>query len=223
MSDRYITLHAALLHIAFRGQPVASNTDAFAAFEKAARELRPALEAGRVVAFGLKGGRGSHQPIENRFLMSAEFEAIADDDLDEVGNLQRYPDANTAWSKYAAGHETVTYKDVRVDRYVLERLWPPALDAESAAPPPPKPKSVVLRAERDAQYAERLQEFRQTKGRLPTFREDDEWRKGAGVTQDTVKMLRAAHLPDEYKRGSRPNKTSLNNLVKNNSVTKTPS
>jgi hypothetical protein len=113
---RYITLHAALLHIAFRGQPVPSNTDVFAALERVARELQATLEDGGMVAIGLKNGRGPHQEIEDKFWVSAEFEAIADDEIDDAGNLQTYPDANTAWTKYTSGTQTATYKDVRVDR-----------------------------------------------------------------------------------------------------------
>jgi hypothetical protein len=207
LTDRkYITLHAALLHIAFRGQPVPSNTDAFAALERAARELQTTLEDGRVVAIGLKNGRGPHQAIEDKFWVAAEFEAIADDEID-VGNLRTYPDANTSWTKYAHGGETATYKDVRVDRYMLEKLWPSVLHAESAAPIA-KPKSIALKTERDAQYLERVREVREAQGRLPTFKEDDEWRKRVGVTQETIRRLRAAHLADEYKKGGRPKKTS---------------
>lgn len=172
--------------------------------------MQTMLEDGRVVAIGLKG-RGPHQEIEDRFWVSAEFEALADDEIDDAGNLQTYPDANTAWIKYAYCNETMPYKDVRVDRYMLENLWPSLPHVEPAAAPA-KPKRIALRTERDAQYLARIQDIVDINGRLPTFKEDDEWRKREGVTQDIMRRLRAAHLPEEYKKGGRPKKNSQKKL-----------
>jgi hypothetical protein len=67
----------------------------------------------------------------------------------------------------------------------------------------------INRAQFDAEYNQRIENFRREEERYPTRQEDTEWGKSKKLKRDIVRELRKNHIPTEFRKGGRPKNEKL--------------
>jgi len=105
-----------------------------------------------------------------------------------------------------------SYSTVLIKRSSIESWLAPAqlpkVPHVADVPTTSQDSAKTFRADTDAEYRHRIDDFRAKYNRYPTRAEDEQWCKCIGISRDRMRELRAAFLPAEVQKGGAPKKRS---------------
>jgi hypothetical protein len=105
-------------------------------------------------------------------------------------------------------YSAVIIKRSSIESWLAPSQLPKAAHAADAHTTSQESAKNTFRADTDAEYQHRVDDFRARYDRYPTFAEDEEWRKGIGISRIRMTELRAAFLPPDVQKGGAPKKRS---------------
>ena len=167
------------------------------------REAKDALQqAGREGRLEAKGSipLSTHRdPTKREAHPVRHYEALRDVDWNE----------RIDWGAGKIGsYSTILIKRSSIESWLGASQPPEAVLTTEAPATSEELVKNAFRVDTDAEYRQRIDEFRTKHGRYPTRAEDEEWCKGIGISRDRMRELRAAYRPPEVQKGGAPKKRS---------------
>jgi hypothetical protein len=167
------------------------------------REAKDALQqAGREGRLEAKGSipLSAHlDPKKREAHRARRYEALRDVDWNQPIDLG---------AGKIGSYSAVLVKRSSIASWLAASQLPEAARAADAPATSQESAKETFRADTDAKYQHRVEEFWAKHGRYPTRAQDEEWCKGIGISRDRMRELRAAFLPPEVQKGGAPKKRS---------------
>jgi hypothetical protein len=105
-------------------------------------------------------------------------------------------------------YSAVLIKRSSIESWLAASQLPEAANAADAPATPQESAKKTFRADTDVEYQHHVDKFRVMHDRYPTQAEDEEWRKGIGISRDRMRELRRDFRPPEVQKGGAPKKPS---------------